>query len=113
VASEIRTMFRHCPACGRRFEIRLVSKKLLDENENLEKVPTVDMKGGPPSASVLGGYSPQGSPTIIGMQPIIIDVKDFQYTYRCRACGHTWMELRSDEETIGSIPRAAAEDLEN
>ena len=85
----------------------------LDPNENLEKAPTVDLQGGPPGASVLGGYSPQGSPTIIGMQPVIIDVKDFQYTYRCKACGHTWMELRSDEESMGSIPRAAAEDLEN
>ncbi len=112
MASEIRTMFRHCPACGRRFEIRLVSKKLVDESENLEAVQAVDSKGGSPSPSVLRGYSPQGSPTIIGTQPVVIDVKDFQYTYRCKACGHTWMELRADEET-DSIPRAAAEDLEN
>ena len=30
--------------------------------------------------------------------PIILDVEDFQYTYKCGHCGHEWTEHRTKEE---------------
>jgi len=29
--------------------------------------------------------------------PITIDVEDFQYTYKCKHCGHVWSELHTKE----------------
>jgi hypothetical protein len=36
--SEVKELFRQCPACERRFHIRLVSKKLTDERREVEEV---------------------------------------------------------------------------
>jgi predicted RNA-binding Zn-ribbon protein involved in translation (DUF1610 family) len=87
---EIRTFFRHCPACGRRFEIRLVSRKALGEwkaeEESSKKVVMPQSRSesvGTPSATVLE----QGL-------AIHVDVESFEYTYRCKHCGHEWSEER-------------------
>jgi uncharacterized Zn finger protein len=87
---DIRTFFRHCPSCGRRFEIRVVGKKLVDSK-------SIEEKGGRRLVPVSGG-SVFGAPapivTIVqeGM-PIIVEVEDFQYTYKCKHCGHVWSEV--------------------
>jgi transcription elongation factor Elf1 len=80
--SEVKVFFRHCPSCGRRFEIRLVSKKLVEEEKDF-----VD-----PSSTVL--------PTVLtdGM-PAIVDTKEFQYAYRCKHCGHEWSEFHVKHHT--------------
>lgn len=36
--SSVETFFRHCPACGRQFEIRLVRKKLEDIHQDQETI---------------------------------------------------------------------------
>lgn len=88
---DVRTFFRHCPSCGRRFEIRLVSKKPVDEGSFEENIEHVEAPG-------------YGLKTIpLGVEenaPTVVDVEDFQYTYRCRHCGHVWSEAR---ETVKSF----------
>jgi len=90
--SGIRTFFRHCPSCGRRFEIRLVRKEQVDSEEITE-----DLKRSVPSASI----RPSG---IILSQdaPSIVDVEDFQYTYKCKHCGHEWSEVQKTESTFAA-----------
>jgi hypothetical protein len=40
--SEVSSFFRHCPSCGRRFHIKLVSKTLVDlEREKVERQTAV------------------------------------------------------------------------
>ena len=36
--SEVKTFFRHCPSCGRRFHIRVVSKQLLQMDREDEEI---------------------------------------------------------------------------
>jgi DNA-directed RNA polymerase subunit RPC12/RpoP len=81
--SEITTFFRHCPSCGKRFEIRLVGKKLVDEKEETDERPSAY----PP-------YSPYYNDVVEGV-PMTVDIKEFQYSYRCKHCGHQWSEIRS------------------
>jgi formate dehydrogenase maturation protein FdhE len=80
--SEARTFFRHCPFCKRRFEIRLVGKRLV----GTEEVESETEKYAPVSASF---------PLVLESDvPIVVRVEDFRYTYRCKHCGHQWSEER-------------------
>ncbi len=87
--SEVRNFFRFCPACGKRFHIKLVSRKLVGEREERtvarEEIP-VSIGGGMPN------------PIMVGQDvPITVDIEDFQYSYKCKHCGHQWSELRTKE----------------
>jgi DNA-directed RNA polymerase subunit RPC12/RpoP len=86
---DIRTFFRHCPSCGRRFEIRLVGKKLLDSK-------LIEEKGGNRPVPV-GGLGFGGRLPVVTMVqeevPSIVEVDDFQYRYKCKHCGHEWSEV--------------------
>ncbi|HME19716.1 MAG TPA: hypothetical protein VKF15_08285 [Nitrososphaerales archaeon] len=98
--SEIRTFFRHCPACGRRFEIKLVSKKAMDEWKTEEEGQKQVVMARSMSES-------QGSPSaaVLEQGPAIhVDVESFEYTYVCKHCGHRWSEEREQrfEEKPGT-----------
>ena len=79
---DVRTFFRHCPSCGRRFEIRLVNKKLVDH----EEVESNREQYTPASFS---------APFVLESDvPMVAEVDDFSYVYKCRHCGHQWSEDR-------------------
>jgi DNA-directed RNA polymerase subunit RPC12/RpoP len=96
--SEVSSFFRHCPSCGRRFHIKLVSKKLVDV-----KRETVEKKVVNPSAISAMGGSVFGAPSTFApvlLQysiPAEVDIEDFQYQYKCSHCGHEWSENRIEE----------------
>jgi len=60
VMSVFKTFFRHCPSCGRRFEIRLGSKREVgDESETWRtSKSTVGMSGRKESNPMLEGEYP-------------------------------------------------------
>jgi predicted nucleic acid-binding Zn ribbon protein len=99
--SGVSTFFRHCPNCGKRFEIRLVSKKLVDDRKTEQEVKQAALVPG----GLIGGAT-SGEGRAFGMGgvtyveenvPLTIDVEDFNYTYRCKHCGHAWTELHEKE----------------
>jgi hypothetical protein len=96
--SEIKTFFRSCPVCGRKFQIRLVSKKLVG-NEVVKETLT------PSEAAVNSSLIPEPSiyfeSTILEEgQPIIVDTEEFQYSYKCKHCGHEWSEKHEEEHEV-------------
>ena len=89
--SEITTFFRHCPSCGRRFEIKIVGKKLVDEKQITEEEP---LSVSPYSRyASFSQYSPAFN-EVMESVPLIVDIKEFRYAYKCRHCGHQWSEIR-------------------
>ncbi|HXQ93227.1 MAG TPA: hypothetical protein VN739_09510 [Nitrososphaerales archaeon] len=87
--SNIETFFRRCPNCGKRFEIRLVSKELIETESIKEERP---ITGG-----YFGGYP--GSYVQVGeTEPVYVDVEKFKYSYKCKHCGHQWVEIREKED---------------
>jgi DNA-directed RNA polymerase subunit RPC12/RpoP len=103
--SEVRTFFRFCPNCGKRFHIKLVDKELVKDEVETESIPEKRL----PRGSLLGvGFADSGIPgtmipgaTVPGVPieveenvPMVMDVKDFQYTYKCLHCGHQWTEAK-------------------
>jgi predicted RNA-binding Zn-ribbon protein involved in translation (DUF1610 family) len=94
VVSEIKTLFRHCPACGRRFEIRVVSKKPLENKQETY----VEKHAYPVSPIARGGMMYGGIPLAVEEDyPVTIDITEFSYTYRCKHCGHQWAEMHTEE----------------
>ena len=87
--SSIETLFRRCPNCGRRFEIRLVGKELIDSETIKETRPIeADYFSGSP-----GSYLELGE-----TEPVYVDVEKFQYSYKCKHCGHQWVEIKEKED---------------
>jgi DNA-directed RNA polymerase subunit RPC12/RpoP len=94
MSQEIETFFRRCPNCGRRFEIRLVGKKLV----NAESIP----ESRPVNPDYFGGQVGHGRAMgayleVSETEPTIIEVDKFQYAYKCKHCGHQWVEIKEKE----------------
>jgi DNA-directed RNA polymerase subunit RPC12/RpoP len=89
--SEIKEFFRHCPSCGRRFHIKLVSKEEIGEKKVTEYVA-------PEQVGTGLIYASEKETPLEGDAPIYVDVKEFQYTYKCTHCGHQWSEVRDKEK---------------
>jgi DNA-directed RNA polymerase subunit RPC12/RpoP len=95
----IRTFFRHCPACGRRFEIRLVSKEPVDAEEHNEELTGVTAV--PKPVMTTGSRRGVPLPTVVhDSSPITVEVEEFQYTYRCKHCGHEWSEVHEKTDAV-------------
>jgi predicted RNA-binding Zn-ribbon protein involved in translation (DUF1610 family) len=99
--SEVSTFFRHCPNCGKRFEIRLVSKKLVDDRKTEQEIKQAALvPGGQIGGASLGTGRAFGMGGVTYVEeniPLTIDVEDFDYTYKCKHCGHVWTELHEKE----------------
>jgi DNA-directed RNA polymerase subunit RPC12/RpoP len=93
--SEVKTLFRYCPACGKRFHIRLVNKKLVRDEEVTSTRKEVALSG-----RTLGPYTPISPAMLEADVPITIEVEDFDYSYKCKHCGHFWTEMRRQEKEI-------------
>jgi len=88
--AEVRTFFRRCPSCGRRFEIRLVNKKLMGSEQSESKIQQATL-------------SSISAPVVLESNvPVLVEVDDFRYTYRCKHCGHQWSEehFKTENERI-------------
>jgi len=91
--------FRHCPGCGRRFHIKLESKRLVSEHR--ESMPRMESR----AVVVRSGSrytAPSFSPIAVQEgRPIIVDVEEFQYAYKCEHCGHEWSEKHLESRREG------------
>lgn len=79
--------FRHCPGCGRRFHIKLESKKVVGFERETRATAMV-RRGKSLGARVLEG------------PPMIFNIEEFQYTYKCGHCGHEWTENQLEDMPI-------------
>jgi DNA-directed RNA polymerase subunit M/transcription elongation factor TFIIS len=89
--SEVRAFFRHCPACGRRFEIRVVKKDTLKDDLHGSEIPRSDNATMEVESLV---------PVLLGEsnEPVTVEEKEFSYSYICKHCGHQWTETREKVE---------------
>jgi len=94
--TEAKEFFRICPACGRRFHIKLVSKNLVDKKKETVEVSQSTLSPAP------GGYAmTRMSPVMVEENiPIVVDVEEFQYSYKCKHCGHEWSEIHTDVSKV-------------
>ncbi len=89
--SEFKTLFRKCPSCGRRFEVRLADRKYLEEKKGVKENWAV-----PVSVNVPGDQDRVFWRSFVPVAeeiPSLVDEKEFQYAYHCKHCGHKWIEI--------------------
>jgi predicted RNA-binding Zn-ribbon protein involved in translation (DUF1610 family) len=82
----VREFLRMCPACGRRFMVRLQSKKLVDVEHDTERVAhdvVVIARGGRDARMIPAGVTYEEVP---------IEREEFDVTFECHHCHHTWTE---------------------
>jgi len=90
--SGLTEFFRHCPGCGRRFHIKLEDKKMVSLHR--ESVPGYEQLAIGRIGTGGSAYTPF---TLHEGKPMIIDVEEFQYLYKCGHCGHEWSEKHLEE----------------
>lgn len=65
-----------------------MGKKLVESESIKESRPV--------GSDYFGGY--QGSFLEVGEEePTIVEVAKFQYAYKCKHCGHQWVEVREED----------------
>jgi len=88
--------FRHCPGCGRRFHIKLENKQLVTDRIEKRRTEQVVSRRD-------AGYFRLGmthSVTLLEGPPVIVDEREFQYSYKCSHCGHEWSEKHIEEKQV-------------
>jgi hypothetical protein len=93
--SAIGTFFRHCPSCGRRFEIRLVSRNEVSGESELERAKrpfgSQQPLASPVFRSIRSIQLEAGGPATVNISTMS-ETKELRYAYRCGHCGHEWSE---------------------
>jgi transcription elongation factor Elf1 len=108
--NEIRTFFRHCPACGHRFQVRLISEKEIPDSESVTDatMPPISMNYDTTSAPR------SGEKRMIHLDDsadtTVVDSKRELDTYRCGHCGHVWTEVREQNQRL-HVPEDVAREL--
>jgi len=77
------TLFRHCPLCGRKFEVRIVARRPASESRPKGAGQSIDFHHIGPVRTPVSMES-----------PTVVSLEEFEYSYRCKHCGHEWTEIR-------------------
>jgi hypothetical protein len=94
LVSEVKTFFRFCPSCGKRFHIKLVGKELVDsKRETFNQKEFV--RGGNTNPMTYGYRGGMGPLVVEEDIPVTVDIEDFRYSYKCKHCGHEWTETHA------------------
>jgi hypothetical protein len=83
---ELREFLRGCPACGRRFVVRLQSKKLVQSEQGTERI-THDVV-----ILAQGGRDARVVPAGVTFEDVPIERETFEVTFDCHHCHHRWTE---------------------
>ena len=109
-------IFRHCPSCGRRFEIRLVGKEEVAATESVattRKERPFIYYAGRNKYSVRVHLDSTRGPVTADV-PTLDEDDIVRYEYRCVHCGHEWTEDKAkhfegrvaEDDTQGTDPWA-------
>lgn len=95
MSSRIRRFFRRCPSCGRRFEASVVAKEPLRSKDGTAFLtpPISSLAGRAAYSDPYVAMQPAGSAILSGASPVEMEEVKFEYSYKCRHCGHGWTEV--------------------
>ncbi len=85
----MREFLRRCPSSGRRFVVRIKSKKLTDLQHETERVIHDIVTVRPDGRGGGRLYAPANAATV---DEIPVERETFDVVYECRHCNHKWTE---------------------
>ncbi len=117
------TIFKKCPNCGRRFEVKHVGEKLEKSERQTETVETsraLSSPGAPyvgrdygdesqeirdaDSIDVQPGVGGTGFGGIVrGKEDVAIEEDTYLESYKCSHCGHEWTEEVVKDKSLGRV----------
>ncbi|HUI85676.1 MAG TPA: hypothetical protein VLY21_00780 [Nitrososphaerales archaeon] len=84
MTTRVKEFFRRCPACGKRFSVRLEKKVLTKDEHGVEETAYDVVLGWSATSQVL--------PAPVTHQEIPVERETFDLTYECVHCHHEWTE---------------------
>ena len=75
-----------CPSCGRRFDVKLLGKSLMDDERESETVSKSMLVPGARGMNVSTETPIQVTSVVTSQR------KAYELSYECRSCGHKWSE---------------------
>jgi predicted RNA-binding Zn-ribbon protein involved in translation (DUF1610 family) len=94
-----RALFKKCPNCGKRFEVRHVAEKVEKKQEVIPEQKTLLMPSG------IGVAYPLPPPTESSVPKINVEEAmeedDYAETYTCTHCGYQWTETSEKTKDLG------------
>jgi len=82
----LREFLRRCPSCGRRFQARIKGKKLVDAEQDTERLVLDFLVGG------MGNPRAASPVTATTVEELPIERETFDISYECKHCHHRWTE---------------------
>ncbi len=82
----MREFLRRCPACGQRFTVRLQGRKLVETENDTERIAhdiVVLARSGRDSRVIPAGVT---------FEDVPIEREKFEVTFECHNCHHEWSE---------------------
>jgi ribosomal protein L37AE/L43A len=92
----MKEFLRRCPSCGKRFVVRLESKKVVDVQKDSERIIHNVV------TSPYGLYGGRVTPPVIAttVEEVPIEREEFDLTYQCKHCKHEWTETVTKIERL-------------
>ena len=104
LASKVETFFRHCPSCGRRFEIILESAKEVETVSSDRSTQKPKLRIGLKPGTI-GEFRRRGILVLTYEKTNRFEEnKRVKLTFKCGHCGHEWSERRFREAEAETSP---------
>ena len=103
----LQAFFRHCPACGRRFEVKLVGKTLASSERTSYTATnpgtSTNIRGAFAHSHFNGGeglFTWDDHVKVTSNVRVTTTKDKFRLSYECKHCGHRWEEEQTKESPL-------------
>jgi len=108
-------LFKKCPSCGRRFEVKHTGEVLLKSEKQTETIQTAHALSSPTNPYLGSGYDqdrgevadstidiqPGNASVATGTEEVTVEEDTYQESYKCSHCGYEWTEDRVKDKALG------------
>jgi transposase-like protein len=102
------TLFRKCPSCGKRFEVKHTGETVEKKTEVVTEERTVSAPSVMAANSLTLPLNPSVNPQTVRVAESI-EEDDYTEAYKCKHCGYSWTEKHEEVEDLGEVKGAGVD----
>lgn len=99
-----RELFKKCPKCGKRFDVKHIAEKVEEKKELIPEEKTYLEPAGVAVAYPIPPPRPKEIAPKVEVEEVV-DEKIYVETYTCTHCGYTWTETREKSKDLGPLDK--------